>query len=355
MVDVTHGAVGGIPLAEVEDVELYHPKSWVTKYVFSQDAKVIAIQYSLTATSIGLVALVYAIIEAPSRGWTDPLVMTMFGLAAVLIAVFLWWETRTEHPMLQLSFFENPRFSAASVAITLVFFAMFGTVFLNTQYLQFVLGFSPLEAGFRVMPVATMIVAAPLSARFAERFGTKRVVTTGLLIVAVAMSILATITVDTGYGRVAIALAILGAGMGTAMAPATESIMGSLPLAKAGVGSAMNDTTRQIGGALGVAILGSILASSYGSDMAPVVANLPGEAAQIAGDSIGGAVAVASQIGEAGARLVETASAAFIGGMEVAVWVAAGVVLIGALITYLFLPARALERSAESPRVDDVH
>ena len=203
----------------------------------------------------------------------------MFGVAAVLIAVFLWWETRTEHPMLQLSFFENPRFSAASIAITLVFFAMFGTVFLNTQYLQFVLGFTPLEAGFRVMPVATMIVAAPLSARFAERFGTKRVVTTGLIIVAVAMSILATITVDTGYGRVAIALAILGAGMGTAMAPATESIMGSLPLAKAGVGSAMNDTTRQIGGALGVAILGSVLASSYSNAMAPVVANLPGEAA----------------------------------------------------------------------------
>ena len=305
---------------------------------------------------VGLVALVYAIIEAPSRGWTDPLILAMFGLAAVLIAVFLWWETRTEHPMLQLSFFENPRFSAASVAITMVFFAMFGTVFLNTQYLQFVLGFSPLEAGFRVMPVATMIIAAPLSARFAERFGTKRVVTTGLTIVAVAMSILATITVDTGYGRVAIALAILGIGMGTAMAPATESIMGSLPLAKAGVGSAMNDTTRQIGGALGVAILGSILASSYGNAMAPVVANLPAEAAQIAGDSIGGAVAVASQIGEAGAQLVDAASAAFIGGMEIAVWVAAGVVLLGAVITYLFLPARALE-AAEAGAVpaDDIH
>jgi EmrB/QacA subfamily drug resistance transporter len=305
---------------------------------------------------VGLVALVYAIIEAPSRGWTDPLVLTMFGVAAVLITVFLWWEARTEHPMLQLSFFENPRFSAASVAITMVFFAMFGTVFLNTQYLQFVLGFSPLEAGFRVMPVATMIIAAPLSARFAERFGTKRVVTTGLTIVAVAMSILATITVDTGYGRVAIALAILGIGMGTAMAPATESIMGSLPLAKAGVGSAMNDTTRQIGGALGVAILGSILASYYSNAMAPVVANLPAELAQVAGDSIGGAVAVASQIGEAGTQLVDAASAAFIGGMEIAVWVAAGVALLGAVITYLFLPARALE-VAEVPAVtaDDVH
>ena len=298
---------------------------------------------------VGLVALVYAIIEAPSKGWTDPVVLAAFGVAALLITVFLWWETRTEHPMLQLSFFENPRFSAASIAITLVFFAMFGTVFLNTQYLQFVLGFSPLEAGFRVMPVATMIVAAPLSARFAERFGTKRVVTTGLVIVAVAMSILATITVDTGYGRVAIALMILGAGMGTAMAPATESIMGSLPLAKAGVGSAMNDTTRQIGGALGVAILGSILASSYGSAMEPVVSGLPTEAAEIAGDSIGGAAAVASQAGEAGAALMDAASAAFIGGMETAVWVAAGVALLGAVVTYLWLPARARDAEDAQP------
>jgi hypothetical protein len=242
------------------------------------------------------------------------------------------------------------------VAITMVFFAMFGTVFLNTQYLQFVLGFTPLEAGFRVMPVATMIVAAPLSARFAERFGTKRVVTTGLVIVATAMSILATITVDTGYGRVAVALAILGAGMGTAMAPATESIMGSLPLAKAGVGSAMNDTTRQIGGALGVAILGSVLASSYSASMAPVVANLPAEAAAVAGDSVGGATAVASQIGAAGGPLLEAAGAAFIDGMGIAVWVAAGVALLGAVVTGVFLPARPLESAgAESLRVDDAH
>jgi TctA family transporter len=130
--------------------------------------------------------------------------------------------------------------------------------------------------------------------------------------------------------------------------------MGSLPLAKAGVGSAMNDTTRQIGGALGVAILGSILASSYGSAMAPVVANLPPEAAEIAGDSVGGAIAVASQAGEAGTALVEAASAAFIGGMESAVWVAAGVVLLGALVTFLWLPARgADEAGPETGRIED--
>jgi hypothetical protein len=132
------------------------------------------------------------------------------------------------------------------------------------------------------------------------------------------------------------------------MAPATESIMGSLPLAKAGVGSAMNDTTRQIGGALGVAILGSILASSYGSAMEPVVASLPPQAAEIAGDSVGGAIAVASQAGEAGASLADAAAAAFIGGMESAVWVAAGVALLGALVTFLWLPARGADQVEEA-------
>ncbi|MGA7227587.1 MAG: MFS transporter, partial [Acidimicrobiia bacterium] len=214
------------------------------------------------------------------------------------------------------------------------------------QYLQFVLGFTPLEAGFRVMPVATMIVAAPLSARFTERFGTKRVVTAGLVIVAGAMAILALINVDSGYGHVALALSLLGAGMGTAMAPATDSIMGSLPLAKAGVGSAMNDTTRQIGGALGVAILGSVLASAYSSSMAPAVSSLPREAAAQASDSIGGAVRVAGQLGDAGATLLRAATSSFIDGMQTAVWVAAAVALIGAILTWLFLPARPRETAA---------
>lgn len=295
----------------------------------------------------GLVALVYAIIEAPDRGWTDSVVLLAFGAAVVLIGLFLWWESRTRHPMLRLSFFENPRFSAAAAAITLVFFAMFGTVFMLTQHLQFVLGYTPLQAGFRVMPVATMVIAAPLSARLTERFGTKIVVTTGLLIVSIAMAVLALTTDTTSYAPVAIAIALLGIGMGTAMAPATDSVMGSLPLAKAGVGSAMNDTTRQVGGALGVAILGSILASSYSATMSSAVAQLPPEAGNVASDSIGGALAVAAQIGEAAAPLVQAAKDAFVSAMHSAVWVAVGVAAVGALLTWLFLPARPREAIEE--------
>ncbi|MCZ7532551.1 MAG: MFS transporter [Acidimicrobiia bacterium] len=109
----------------------------------------------------GLIILVYAIIEAPSKGWTNPLILAGFVVALILIGLFLWWENRAEHPMLRLEFFKNPRFSAASGAVSLVFFAMFGSVFLLTQYLQFVLGYTPLEAGVRVMPTATMLIAAP--------------------------------------------------------------------------------------------------------------------------------------------------------------------------------------------------
>jgi EmrB/QacA subfamily drug resistance transporter len=292
---------------------------------------------------VGLGALVYAIIEAPSRGWGDGLVLLGFGAAVVLLGVFLWWESRSPHPMLQLSFFENPRFSAASGAITLVFFAMFGSIFLLTQYLQFVLGYTPLEAGLRVMPIATLVVAAPMSARFAERFGTKVVVASGLTVVAIALSVMASITIETGYGQVAVAIMLLGFGMGTAMAPATESIMGSLPLGKAGVGSAMNDTTRQVGGALGVAVLGSVLASSYSSTMEPLVAAspLPTEAAAIASDSIGGAITIATQVGAPAQPLVDAAREAFVSGMEQAIWVGVAVAVLGAVLTVLFLPARA--------------
>jgi EmrB/QacA subfamily drug resistance transporter len=288
----------------------------------------------------GLSALVYAIIEAPANGWTDPLILAGFAIAAVLLGWMVWWELRTPHPMLQMSFFRNPRFSAASASITLVFFAMFGTVFLIAQYLQFVLGFSPFEAGLRVMPVATLIVAAPLSARLTEKVGSKIVVTTGLVIVAIALTVISGVEVDGGYGRVALALSIMGFGMGMTMAPATDSIMGSLPLAKAGVGSAMNDTTRQVGGALGVAVLGSVLASTYSAAMTPLVTALPPPAAELALDSVGGAARVAAEIGEAGAALVRAAASAFVDGMGNAALVAAGVALAGAMVAAVFLPAR---------------
>jgi Major Facilitator Superfamily len=265
---------------------------------------------------------------------------------------FIWWERRVQHPMLRMDLFRNPRFSAASGAIAMAFFALFGSVFLLTQHLQFVLGYTPLQAGVRILPIAALVVAAPLSAPLTERIGTKLVVVAGLLTVAGALWLLSTVQLSDGYGLVAAALALLGTGMGLVMAPATESIMGSLPLAKAGVGSAMNDTTRQVGGALGVAVLGSILAASYGAAIQPALQGAPPPIAQAAGDSIGAATTIAAQLGPPGQGLLEAARSAFLQGMGDAVQVGAGTAALAALLVLLFLPARA-PASTEGPSVPE--
>jgi EmrB/QacA subfamily drug resistance transporter len=297
-----------------------------------------------------LVTLVYGIIQAPEDGWTDPRILGAFAVAAVLAVVFIWWERRVGHPMLPMEFFGNPRFSAASGAIAMAFFALFGSVFLLTQHLQVVLGYTPLQTGVRVLPVAVLVVAAPLAARLTERVGTKLVVAAGLLVVAGALWLLSTVQLGDGYGPVAATLALLGVGMGLTVAPATESIMGSLPLAKAGVGSAMNDTTRQVGGALGVAVLGSILASGYGAAIQPTLRGAPPPIAHTAGDSIGAAATIAAQLGPQGQGLLEAARSAFIQGMGDALQVGAGVAALAALLVLLFLPARATGTMNETRR-----
>ena len=209
---------------------------------------------------VALFGLLFALIEGPDKGWTSTPVLTAFAIGIGFFASFAWWELHSDHPMLDIRFFKNPRFSAASATITMTYFALFGSTFLLTQYFQFVLGYSPLKAGLMTAPVAVgLMIGGPLAPRFVQRFGTKLVVAGGLSIVALCLLAYAS---DTLIGSVAIGMAIrlcFGFGMGLTTAPATESIMGSLPPGRAGVGSAVNDTTRQTGGALGVAVLGSHL------------------------------------------------------------------------------------------------
>jgi EmrB/QacA subfamily drug resistance transporter len=293
----------------------------------------------------GLVSLVYAFIEAPTKGWSDSTILGALGLAAVLLVAFFVWERKSSHPMLDLNFFKNPRFTSASASISILFFAMFGVIFLLTQYFQFVLGYSPLEAGVRLLPLAlTMMVVAPLSARIVERVGTKAVVSTGLFLSGLGVLSFVGLEVSTGYGNIFWRLMLMAVGMGLTMAPATESIMGSLPLAKAGVGSAVNDTTRQVGGALGVAIIGSVFASTYDSKVGDAVAGqqLPAGAASDAKNSLGFALQTASQIGgPAGNALASTARTAFVDGMHQGYLVGAAVLILGAIAALIWLPARA--------------
>ena len=294
---------------------------------------------------LGLTALLYAIIEAPAEGWGEPVILSTLIGGVVLLVAFVLWERHSDHPMLDVTFFSNPRFSAASASITVVFFAMFGSIFLLTQYFQFVLGYSPLQTGIRMLPfAATMMVVAPTSARIVERIGTKITVTVGMSFVTLGLLSMALLQVDSSYGQVAWRLVLVAAGMGLTMAPATDSVMGSLPLGKAGVGSAVNDTTRQVGGALGVAIIGSVLASTYGDQVREFLTGVgaPTAAVEAATSSLGGANGVAAQAPAAqGAELMRVANQAFVDAMHWGVLVAAAVTATGALAALAFLPARA--------------
>ena len=292
--------------------------------------------------SIGaLGSLLYSIIEAPRRGWTEAGTLAAFFLAIVLFALFIYWESQTEHPMLNLSFFQHPGFTGGAIAITLVFFTMFGSFFLLTQYLQLVKGYTPLGAGVRTLPMAmTMMVAAPTSARFVERYGSRRVVAAGLAIVAIGMAVFSRAGVNTSYWYIALALIILATGMANTMAPSTGAIMTSLPMSKAGVGSAVNDTTRELGGALGVAVLGSLMASRYTSALHHRAAALPQSILNVADKSLGAALGLARSIGGTrGTQLAAAARSAFVDATHVTLLVGAGVAAVGAYLIFRILPS----------------
>jgi EmrB/QacA subfamily drug resistance transporter len=295
---------------------------------------------------VGLTAFVWSIIEAPERGWTSSGVVGGFVFAVVMLAAFVRCELRRDEPMLDLRFFTNPRFTAASASITLIAFALFGFIFMATQYLQFILGYSALSAGVHTLPFAgAVMITAPLSSKLVERYGTKAVVTVGLLSFAAGMLVAASTNVESTYSRVFVAMVLLGAGMGLASAPATESIMGSLPKSKAGVGSAVNDTTRELGGAFGVAIIGSILSSLYSARLGHNLdGTVPESALDTAKESMGAALAVGNQVGGAdGARIIDAARDAFVHAMTRASYVTAAFSFVGAVVAWRWLPARAID------------
>lgn len=305
---------------------------------------------SITAVT----ALVFTIIQAPEWGWTDVATIAGFALAAVLLTAFVAWELRVAHPMLPVRIFSNLRFSAASVAVTSAFFALFGFIFVITQYFQLIRGYGPLEAGVRTIPVAVAIaMASVLAPKAVERLGTTNVVASGLALMAVGFAWISTASTVTPYVEIAGQMLAVGVGLGLTTAPATESIMGSLSAEKAGVGSAVNDTTRELGGTLGVAISGSVFSSAYTSSLgdSPVVAALPEVARTATEDSVGAASAVADRLGAAAPAYLAEVSQAFLSGMRGACVVAAGVAAAGAVFARRYLPARAA--AAATPTRED--
>jgi predicted MFS family arabinose efflux permease len=309
-------------------IALYAPRS-------KDDASTPLDPFGAALSLVGIGALLYGIIEGPERGWSDPYVVGAFVVAAAVLVTFVWWERRSEHPMLPLQYFRDRRFSTGSGIITFGFLVMFGFFFLISQYFQFVRGYSPLRAGLATLPFAlTMIVVAPRSAGLVERLGLNRVVAIGFASISIGFAVMAFITPDTPYPLIVVALIVMAGGMALTMPPSTGAIMSAVPLNKAGIGSAVNDTTRELGGALGIAILGSIVASAYRSHVD--VSNLPPEAGEAAKESVGAALGVARSLDPVSAQaLVEHAGQAFTDAVNVAMGVSAAVsVIAGSIVLY---------------------
>ncbi len=289
---------------------------------------------------VGLVSIVYAIIEAPVHGWLSSSTLGIGALGVVAMAGFIFWELRAKSPMLDVRLFKRPAFGISSLSLTLVFFALMGMFFSISVLFQLIYGYSPLNSAVRTLPIAfTMMVGSPLASKLVEKFGKRKVVSAGMLIVSAGTLMLSTIGIDSSYLSLVLGMIVLAFGMSIAMSPTTDLLMSSVPRNRAGMGSAMNDTTRELGGALGIAVLGSLLASQYGTKIASAVSNLPAAAKEAAEQSLAGAMAVGQQIGGAqGEALIRSAKEAWISGYQHSLLVGATVIAIAAIIAFFGLP-----------------
>ncbi|MFM8530532.1 MAG: DHA2 family efflux MFS transporter permease subunit [Ilumatobacteraceae bacterium] len=304
--------------------------------------------------SISFVSLlVYTIIEGPHRGWSSNASILGFVGAVIFGAAFVLRERSTTHPLLDVRVFRNMRVTAATSSIFIAFFSLFGFTFLITQYFQFVRGYDPLESGLRTVPFAVGAgITAPIAARLALRFGPRKVIPVGLLFMGTAQLWAGTFQSDSAYfGPVVASMMLMASGLSLVTSPASESVMGSLSRDMAGVGSAINDTGREVGGTLGVAIIGSIFASTYGPRIVDLLTplSLPGEAVTSAKESVGAAFAVAEQVGEPtlAGTIRDAASTSFLDGFQAACTAVGIVAILGSLVAARVLtgprPARMVE------------
>ena len=285
----------------------------------------------------GLSAAIFGTIEGAHRGWNDSVVVGAFVVGAAGLAGFVAWELRRRTPLLDPRLFRNRPFANGSLSIVVQFFMFYGFVFVGQQYLQLVLGYSPLQAAFGLLPMAVLFGAlsrqvAPVLMR---RVGPAVIDSVGLAVAAVGCVVLAMLGPSSSYWSVLIGLLIVGAGMGLANTPATTAIVSALPPEKQGVASAVNDTAREVGGAIGIAVLGSVLTSGYQHGIDPYLAALPPDAATRARDSLAFVTQAADHLGPGETELVRMAKQSFTDGMHTAMLVGAAVLAVGSVATLL--------------------
>jgi EmrB/QacA subfamily drug resistance transporter len=296
----------------------------------------------LSIAGIGLV--LWAIIEAPANGWSSLRVAAPGAAGLALMAGFAAWERSSSHPMLNLRFFRARSFSCAVSSMGLVAFGLIGSLFALTQFLQFNLGYSALDAGVRMLPIAAAVaVVSPMSALLVRIAGHKLITAGGMLVIGAGLLQASQASVDSGYLGILPGLIMAGIGAGLAMPSVSGSVISSVPRAETGVGSATNGTFMQIGGAMGVAVVGSLLSSRYQSRMSDALAqyHVPAGIQHTILDSVGSALAVAERIGGVlGHLLTHEARSAFISGSDLGMVVAAAVAFFGCFIALVALPSR---------------
>ena len=309
-------------------------------------------------STVAIVLVLYGIIEGPAQGWTSPYVLAALAAGTATGVWFARWERSRRHPLLELSLFRDRAFTLGSVAITLVFFAMFGSMFLATQYFQFVLGHSAFQSGLRLLPFALAVgVVAPNCPRVVARIGYRRTITLGLLICAVALYLLTDLRRGMPDLPIIWRLVLLGLGMGFVMPAATEAVLATLPEEKAGIGSAMNDLTRELGGALGIAVLGSILVATYRPHVRAALdpTAVPPEYVDVAEKGVGQTLAVAKAVKDVSvmpgpdhlpAAVSGLARETYVGAMHAGFIVAAGAALLGAVLVFALMEPWPVRRRA---------
>ncbi|MFB7734246.1 MFS transporter [Streptomyces sp. NPDC056112] len=299
---------------------------------------------------VGLVLLVYGIIRGGELAdFTNATVLSTIVAGLLVLAAFVVYEKRSDHPSLDVTYFKNKVFSAAMTAIALVFFALMGVTFFGVFYTQSVRGYSPLESGVLMLPLAVaQLIFAPRARLVVDRFGNKATTTGGLILLAAMLAAFAGFEADTPIWLLEVVFFLMGTGMAHIMTPTSVVIMQALPREKAGSASALSNTFRQVGGALGIAVLGSVLSTAYRSDIEGKLGLLPAGLRDKAGESIEATLGVAARLGPQGKALIGPANDAFLHAMHVTALCGTVVALVGAVVVAVFLPGKeALPQKGE--------
>lgn len=309
-----------------------------------------------------IAVFVLGVVEAPARGWTDPIVYGCITSGVLLAAVFALVQLRKKHPLLDVRLFRRPDFATGAVGITFLFLANFGFFYVEMQYLQLVIGYSPLQTAFALAPLAIpVLILGGTMHLYLPKVGLRVAVTAGLSLLATGLFCMRFLHADSSYLDLAWPLLITASGIGLCTAPTTSAIMGAVPDEKQGVASAVNDATREIGAALGIAVAGSVLAAGYQHALAPTLGAFPEQVRGAAGDSLANALSIAEQMGPPGGQLADLAVTAFLDAMNQALLVMSLVVVVAAVFVAIWSPGRngqqsrpvrrLRERSSAGPRV----